>query len=234
MAIELESHDDTMIRQRKIGNLSNQSSSSDLLNNNNNNEKFVDAYQEERDFDAHTSTLDPTITDVLKSTAETLPYDEALNKLKEVGAKTPILPSQIGTDFNFKREIVWKNAIGFLALHICAVVGVVIGLLGYPKLYTHIYSEWFWKIYWINYFVQILPFSTIFVNTSFDTNFLFVYLLLISNDFAVWMWFRCNNGSTSTLVTSIIQSQGTIKTFPVVVAYTCRTGNKPFLIGYNI
>lgn len=141
MAIELESHDDTMIRQRKIGNLSNQSSSSDLLNNNNNNEKFVDAYQEERDFDAHTSTLDPSLTDVLKSTAETLPHDEALNKLKEIGAKTPILPSQIGTDFSFKREIVWKNAIGFLALHICAVIGVVIGLLGYPKLYTHIYSE---------------------------------------------------------------------------------------------
>lgn len=144
MAIDLETRD-VSIRQRKIGNLSNQSSSSDLSNNNNNNnEKFVDAYEQEPDFDAHTTTLDPAVSNELKSTTENLSHDEALSKLKEVGAHTPIITAaQIGTDFSFKREIVWKNAIGFLALHICAVIGVVIGLMGYPKLYTHIYSKYF-------------------------------------------------------------------------------------------
>lgn len=31
---------------------------------------------------------------------------------------------KLGTDFSFKREIVWKNAIGFLALHLLAVYGL--------------------------------------------------------------------------------------------------------------
>lgn len=148
MAIDLETRD-VSLRQRNVGNLSTQSSSSDLLNSNNNNsnnnsEKCADrneqsAYEYEPDFDAHATTLDPVLTDQLKHTAESLPLEEALNKLKEVGANTPILPSQIGTDFNFKRQIVWKNAIGFLLLHICAVIGVLISLLGYAKAYTLLY-----------------------------------------------------------------------------------------------
>lgn len=144
MGIDLETRDVT-VRQRHAGNLSNQSSSSDLLNNNN-TEKCVDrneqsAYEFEPDFDAHATTLDPHLADQLKHTAESLPHDEALHKLKEIGAKTPILPSQIGTDFNFKREIVWKNAIGFLMLHICALIGIIIALMGYAKLYTVLYCE---------------------------------------------------------------------------------------------
>lgn len=147
MAIDLETRD-VSVRQRNVGNLSNQSSSSDLLNNNNNNtEKCADrneqsAYEFEPDFDAHATTLNPVVADQLKHTAEHLPHDEAINKLKEVGAKTPILPSQIGTDFNFKREIVWKNAIGFLLLHICAVIGLVIAILGYAKVSTLLYCEY--------------------------------------------------------------------------------------------
>lgn len=136
MAVESDTFD-ASVRRRKIGNLSNQSSSSDLLNNNN-NEKFSDL--NERDFDADSTTLDPSVTEALKRTTEHLPHDEALNKLKEVGAKTPILPSQIGTDFSFKREIVWKNAIGFLILHLCAAVGIIMGLLFMPKFYTYLYS----------------------------------------------------------------------------------------------
>lgn len=151
MAIDLETND-VSLRQRNVGNLSNQSSSSDLLSNNNNNnnnniEKCADrneqsAYEFEPDFDAHATTLNPVLTDQLKHAAETLPHDEALHKLKEVGIKTPILPSQIGTDFNFKREIVWKNAIGFLLLHICAVIGLFLSLLGYAKFYTVLYCEY--------------------------------------------------------------------------------------------
>jgi len=136
MAVESDTFD-ASVRRRKIGNLSNQSSSSDLLNNNN-NEKFSDL--NERDFDADSTTLDPSVTEALKRTTEHLPHDEALNKLKEIGAKTPILPSQIGTDFSFKREIVWKNAIGFLILHLCAAVGIIMGLLLMPKFYTYLYT----------------------------------------------------------------------------------------------
>lgn len=33
------------------------------------------------------------------------------------------LPAEIGTDYNFKREIVWFNAIGFVFLHIAALIG---------------------------------------------------------------------------------------------------------------
>lgn len=150
MAIESEAFD-VSIRRRKIGNLSNQSSSSDLLNNNNNNnninnnndEKFSDCIEfDEKDFDADVSTLGPAVNEVLKET-QVLPHDEALDKLKEVGAKTPILPSEIGTDFSFKRQIVWKNAIGFLILHICALVGIFLSLLGYPRVYSVIYSKYF-------------------------------------------------------------------------------------------
>ncbi|XP_031334185.1 acyl-CoA desaturase-like isoform X2 [Photinus pyralis] len=33
------------------------------------------------------------------------------------------LPSQIGTDYGFKRKIVWFNALGFVALHLAALYG---------------------------------------------------------------------------------------------------------------
>lgn len=150
MTIESEAFD-VSVRRRKIGNLSNQSSSSDLLNNNNNNnnynEKFSDCIDSdtEKEFDADDSTLGTAVKDVLKET-KVLPHDEALNKLKEVGAKTPILPSEIGTDFSFKRQIVWKNAIGFLALHLCALVGIFMGLLGYARFYSILYSKFHWQI----------------------------------------------------------------------------------------
>lgn len=144
MTIESETFD-ISVRRRKLGDLSNQSSSSDLLNNNysnnnNNIEKFSDC-EVEKDYDADTSTLDPAVAETLKHTTETLSHDAALDKLKEVGAKTPILASEIGTDFSFKREIVWSNAIGFLILHIAALIGIFMGLLGYARIYTHIYSK---------------------------------------------------------------------------------------------
>ncbi|XP_055697530.1 acyl-CoA Delta-9 desaturase-like [Phlebotomus papatasi] len=68
--------------------------------------------------------------------------DEKEAKIKEIGANTPILPSEIGTDFNFKREIVWFNAIGFLLLHIAALIGGLLALLGYAKFYTVVYTAW--------------------------------------------------------------------------------------------
>lgn len=150
MAIESESFD-MSIRRRKFGTFSNQSSSSDFFNNNNNNnsnEKLSDSNDSEveRDYDADATTLDPVVSEELKETMEKLSHDETLNKLKEVGAKTPILPSQIGTDFSFKRQVVWQNAFGFLVLHICALIGVLLVMFGYARLYSVIYSKCFHAI----------------------------------------------------------------------------------------
>lgn len=93
------------------------------------------------EFDTDVSTLNPTIAEELIETTQHLPHDAALEKLKEVGAKTPILPSEIGTDFNYKRQVVWPNAIGFMALHICALIGVLLVMLGYSNYKTVIYSK---------------------------------------------------------------------------------------------
>lgn len=91
-------------------------------------------------FDQEHSTLDllKTQTELKESN---LSHEDELKKLKEIGAKTPILPSQIGTDFSFKREVVWSNAIGFAALHLCAVIGVVLGLFLITDLRTSIYGR---------------------------------------------------------------------------------------------
>ncbi|KAG4074343.1 hypothetical protein HA402_008752 [Bradysia odoriphaga] len=89
-------------------------------------------------FDNEITTLNSSATDHVMSA--NLSHEKELEKLKEIGAKTPILPSEIGTDFNFKREIVWPNAIGFLLLHLCALVGVVITLLGMVDIRTTLYG----------------------------------------------------------------------------------------------
>lgn len=65
-----------------------------------------------------------------------------LQRLREIGSKTPILPSQIGTDFSFKREIVWKNLIGFVILHLFALYGTIITFQNVPSYKTTIYCEW--------------------------------------------------------------------------------------------
>lgn len=40
----------------------------------------------------------------------------------------PKLPQDIGTDYTFKRQIVWKNVLGFIVLHIAAVYGLYLAL----------------------------------------------------------------------------------------------------------
>lgn len=90
-------------------------------------------------FDNEITTLNPSATDeVMRAN---LSHEKELEKLKEIGSKTPILASQIGTDFNFKRAIVWPNAIGFLLLHLCALAGVLITLLGMVDIRTTIYGK---------------------------------------------------------------------------------------------
>lgn len=51
------------------------------------------------------------------------------------------MAKEIGTDYNFKREIVWFNAIGFLVLHCCGVYGVFLMFGGYAKIWTTIYCK---------------------------------------------------------------------------------------------
>lgn len=56
-------------------------------------------------------------------TKERVLDENGLVKRKEVQA--------IGTDLSFKREIVWKNAIGFLILHLMAVYGFFLAFSAY-------------------------------------------------------------------------------------------------------
>lgn len=50
------------------------------------------------------------------------------------------LPSEIGTDYNFKHKVVWFNALGFLALHLAAVYGVF--LCFYASIWSTVYSKY--------------------------------------------------------------------------------------------
>ncbi|GLV32015.1 Desaturase 1 [Carabus blaptoides fortunei] len=48
------------------------------------------------------------------------------------------LPTEIGTDYTYKRQIVWFNAIGFLVLHLIGAYGLILGVTS-AKLLT---SAW--------------------------------------------------------------------------------------------
>lgn len=70
-------------------------------------------------------------------------HDDELKQLKKVGAQTPILPSEIGTDPDYKFTFVWPNFIGFILLHMIGVSGALAGLFGYCQYKTSIYCEFF-------------------------------------------------------------------------------------------
>lgn len=50
----------------------------------------------------------------------TMSSDEKPNGKKSF----PKLPQDIGTDYSFKRQIVWKNVLGFIVLHLSALYGL--------------------------------------------------------------------------------------------------------------
>lgn len=66
-------------------------------------------------------------------------HEEELRTFKEIGSKTPILPSQIGTDPNYKFSFVWFNLIGFIALHIIGLTGALAAILGFCSFWTTLY-----------------------------------------------------------------------------------------------
>lgn len=89
------------------------------------------------------STLDARQFQKALSSCSDLARDEEVDKkLKEIGSHTPILPSDIGTDFNFKREIVWKNVVGFALLHICGWIGLHLAFWWYCDWRTTVYSKY--------------------------------------------------------------------------------------------
>lgn len=63
------------------------------------------------------------------ATTKQIDYDNYDTHLK--------LPAEIGTDYNFKRKIVWFNALGFLVLHLAALYGIY--LCFYAKFLTSVW-----------------------------------------------------------------------------------------------
>ncbi|XP_019872948.2 acyl-CoA Delta-9 desaturase [Aethina tumida] len=55
---------------------------------------------------------------------ENVPSDGATMRAAAGGGYAGKLPSEIGTDYTFKRRIVWKNAVGFLLLHLIGFYGI--------------------------------------------------------------------------------------------------------------
>lgn len=56
-------------------------------------------------------------------------------------SKDTMLASKIGTDYSFKRKIVWTNAVIFLLFHLLALYGFYLSL--YCKFATFVWSKTF-------------------------------------------------------------------------------------------
>lgn len=70
-------------------------------------------------------------------------YEDEPKKCFESNEKADMVTKCIGTDYSYKHEIVWKNAIGFLILHLLAVWGYYILLTGGIQFKTFIWSKSF-------------------------------------------------------------------------------------------
>lgn len=68
-------------------------------------------------------------------------HEDELEKFKQIGSKTPILASEIGTDPNYEMKIVWFNLIGFIVLHIIGLTGGLAAVLGFCKVRTSLYCK---------------------------------------------------------------------------------------------
>lgn len=195
---------DVTLRQRHISTLPSAAESAST--DSSDNASIESDRCSDTEFDTNISTMDSKTAEELVKTTKNMSHDAALEKLKEVGAKTPILPSEIGTDFSFKRKIVWTNAMGFLALHICAVIGALLGIFGFTKFYTLLYSKFIEKF------------------RSFSSaNFVFFVFLTRStwSDVCIGTW--RHNGCSSLIFASRIQSENSIESLLVVASHTCRT-----------
>lgn len=104
------------------------------------------AHSETKDYDSNASTISAHEKNkIIETLADLRTHDDELQKLKEIGSHLPILPTEVGTDFSFKREIVWKNAIGFLLLHLIGAVGGLMMITGFCDIRTSIFSKCYFK-----------------------------------------------------------------------------------------
>lgn len=68
-------------------------------------------------------------------------HQDELQAYKDIGSKTSILTSEIGTDQNYKFTYVWFNLIGFIILHIIGLSGALAAVLGFCKVKTSLYCK---------------------------------------------------------------------------------------------
>lgn len=62
------------------------------------------------------------------------------------------LPNEIGTDYTFKRKLVWFNIIGFITLHLTALYGLFLGLFAADTrtaAFSKFFKNWVTKTYLI-------------------------------------------------------------------------------------
>ncbi|XP_026757907.2 acyl-CoA Delta-9 desaturase-like [Galleria mellonella] len=55
---------------------------------------------------------------------------DTLSNINDIAKENEVDPKYLSTDYSYKHEIVWKNAIGFLILHLFAVWGAVLMFTG--------------------------------------------------------------------------------------------------------
>jgi hypothetical protein len=98
--------------------------------------------QTKNNYNQEDSTIDHSMAEkIVEKCSKLKSHEDELKVLKEIGIKTPILPSEIGTDTDYKFTIVWFNALGFVVLHILAFIGVWIGVTGNCDYRTSLYCE---------------------------------------------------------------------------------------------
>jgi hypothetical protein len=107
----------------------------------------VDMEEQVKNIDLNISQEDSTLTHsaaekIVETCSQLTTHDAELKALKEIGKYTPILPSEIGTDPNYKYTIVWFNTLGFVVLHLIAFWGVWMAFSGECDIRTSLYCEW--------------------------------------------------------------------------------------------
>lgn len=92
--------------------------------------------------DLEDSSLPPAkVVELVSKCSKATTHEDELKSFKEVGSKTPVLASEIGTDPEYKFTIVWSNLIGFIILHIIGGSGALAALLGFCQVKTSLYSK---------------------------------------------------------------------------------------------
>lgn len=96
--------------------------------------------------ESHLQTEDSTLSvakayELVNKCSKLESHRDELEAYKDIGSKTPILTSEIGTDQNYKFTIVWFNLIGFIILHIIGYSGAAAAVFGFCQVKTALYCE---------------------------------------------------------------------------------------------